>query len=313
MTEQELIDARRQRFRIAANPIRTIEDAREFLNQVGFCLMYPLRHPFAAPIPTFIGAYAGTDEGLPYGQIAFADPRAKAATELMVRLLRERSAFESNIFEETPLIISAEMFPYFYALVGDKTPKTPPKLTGAHKVSPLALDIYRAIAKNGASTKAELQAEYASISDSGLDRALNDLWAILKTTRVDYSPERGASWNLTSKWAPEAARRGAQMSAPEALSAIVSRYLMAVVAADEKEIEEFVGHLASRSRVAETVKVLIAARELVQLPSINSGTKALLQVAEVAPVAIGKNPVITERPARKPRESHAAGRRQRHG
>lgn len=313
MTEQELIDARRQRFHIAANPVRTLEDAREFMNQVGFCLMYPLRRPFSAPLPTFIGAYTGTGDGLPYAQIAFADPRAKAATELMVRLLREQAAFESNIFEESPLLISAQMFPYFYALVGDKTPKTPPKLTGAHKVSPLALELYTAIAKNGASTKADLQAEYPSISTAGLDRALNELWSILKTTRVDYSPERGASWNLTSKWALEAARRGALISAPEALSAIVSRYLIAVVAAEDKEIEEFIGQFASRSRVAETVKVLVNARELVQLPAISPSAKRLLQVAESAPLPIGKPFVATQKISRPHRASDSAARRRRHG
>ncbi len=118
MTENELIDARRRRFHVAANPVRTIEDARAFLHDVGFCLMYPLRHPFAAPIATFVGAYAGTDERLPYAQLAFADPRAEQATELMVRMLREKSAFESNLFEESPLLISAELFPYLLHLAG---------------------------------------------------------------------------------------------------------------------------------------------------------------------------------------------------
>ncbi|MEO8726210.1 MAG: hypothetical protein ABI383_08805 [Acidobacteriaceae bacterium] len=313
MTEQELIDARRQRFHIAANPVRTIEDAREFMNQVGFCLMYPLRHPFAAPLPTFIGAYAGTDQGLPYAQIAFADPRATPATELMVRLLRERAAFESNIFDEGPLLISAQLFPYFYALVGDKTPKTPPKLTGTRKVSPLALELYKTIAKNGASTKAELQGEFSSISDAGLDRALSELWSILKTTRVDYSPERGASWDLTSKWAPEAARQGALMSAPEALSAIVSRYLVAVVAAEDKEIEDFVGHFASRSRVAETLKVLVNAREVLSLPAVSAGAKRLLQLAETAPLPIGKPALVTRRASRPQRVSGPAARSRHHG
>ncbi len=308
MTEQELIDARRQRFRIAGNPVRTIEDAREFLDDVGFCMMFPLRHPFAAPMPTFIGAYAGTDVALPYAQIAFADARAKEATAMMVRLLRDKSAFESNILEESPLVISAEMFPYFYALVGDKTPKTPPKMTGAHKVSRLALDIYTALDKHGAATKDELKGEYlargGAISDAGMDRALSELWAILKTTRVDYSPERGASWNLLAKWAPEAARRGSQMSAAEALSAIISRYLMAVVAADEKDVEEFVGQFASRSRASETVKALIGARQLTRLPMDSS--KALLQIAEVAPAPEKPQPAPVRNP-HKIRKHHRAG------
>jgi Winged helix DNA-binding domain len=305
MTSQELIDARRKRFHIAGNPIRTIEDARHFLNEVGFCLMYPLRHPIPAPIPTFIGAFIGNDTALPYSHIAFADPRAKDATELMVRLLREKSAFESNLFEDSGLLISAELFPYFYALIGDKTPKTPPKLTGAHKVSRLAVDVYAEIEKHGSLTKEQLK-EYlgGSISDAGMDRALNELWAILKTTRVDYSPERGASWGILAKWAPEAVQRGARMSAPEAISAIISRYLPAIIAADEKEIEEFVGQFASRGRAAEIVKALTAARELEPFP-LDDG-RALLQVSAVAPAPLWKQQPA---PARKPKSFERGQRR----
>ena len=92
MTEQELHQLRREKWRLAGNPVRTIEDAREFVQAVGFCLMYPLpkkeqRIPVLAP--TFIGAFAGDDDSLPTWQQAFADPRAKEATELMVRLLRD--------------------------------------------------------------------------------------------------------------------------------------------------------------------------------------------------------------------------------
>ena len=47
--------------------------------------MYPTRPPVL--VPTFVGAYVGSDENLPTWQHAFADPRATEAKELMVRLL----------------------------------------------------------------------------------------------------------------------------------------------------------------------------------------------------------------------------------
>ena len=87
--------------------MRTIEDAREFLESVGFCLMYPIssqdpgmRGSAEIVLPTFIGAVVGGDENLPTRQQAFADPRAHEATELAVRLLRERSAYEASVFGE---------------------------------------------------------------------------------------------------------------------------------------------------------------------------------------------------------------------
>ncbi|HEY0564521.1 MAG TPA: hypothetical protein VGC88_03000 [Terriglobales bacterium] len=307
MTEQDLISARQRRFRTAGNSITTIEDARAFMNDVSFCLMYPLRHAFAAPLATFIGAFVGSADALPFAHIAFADPRTKDATELMVRMLREKSAFESNFFEESPLLISSEMFPYFYALVADKTPRIAPKTTGHYKVSRLAVDVYAAIEKHGPLTKSQLHGEYlargGSITDAGLDRALNELWAILKITRVDHSPEEGARWGLLAQWAPDLVRRGAQMSAPEATSAIISRYLAGVIAAEEGEIEEFVGRFASRSRVLEILKMLIAAREIEQVSM--PGTRGLLKMADVAPAAVWSSPAPAERrPKPQSRKTH---------
>ena len=89
MTEHELDQFRREKWRLIGSPVRTLDDAREFIESVGFSLMYPLRSPLL--LPTFIGAWAGSEDHLPTWQHAFADPRAQDATELMVRLLRDRS------------------------------------------------------------------------------------------------------------------------------------------------------------------------------------------------------------------------------
>ena len=43
MTDWELLELRAKKWRIDGNPIRTLEDAQEFIESVGFCLMYPLR------------------------------------------------------------------------------------------------------------------------------------------------------------------------------------------------------------------------------------------------------------------------------
>ena len=112
MTERELEQLRRNKWRLDGSAVRTLDDARSFIESVGFCLMYPLRAPLL--LPTFIGAWAGSDQGIPTQQYAFADPRAKDATELMVRLLRDRSAYEANLFEESnAFLLSAAIFPYF--------------------------------------------------------------------------------------------------------------------------------------------------------------------------------------------------------
>src|SRR5215472_6232316 len=126
MTETELHHQRACNWHTAANPVRSLEDARAFIDRVGFSLLYPER---SLPlVPTFIGAYAGSSDGLPDARHAFADPRTPQAVELMVRLLRERGAYEMNLFAGADLIVSSTLFPFFYALVGDRSPKAAPKV-----------------------------------------------------------------------------------------------------------------------------------------------------------------------------------------
>src|ERR1700756_5311025 len=59
----ELQEARRHRWHLDGAAVRTLEGAREYLDKVGFCTMYPLEQPVL--LPSFMGAFAGTDEGIP--------------------------------------------------------------------------------------------------------------------------------------------------------------------------------------------------------------------------------------------------------
>lgn len=275
MTEQELEQQRAANWRTGGLPVRTIEDARSFIDAVGFCLMYPER---ALPLaPTFIGAYVGSAAGLPDAKHAFADPRAQEATELMVRLLREKAAFELNLPGDANLVVSAALFPYFYALLGDRTPKAPPtkKAQGA-AVSELAVRVFDVLKKSGPMSKGQLQAKVArEPSLAALDRALGELWSILKITRVGYTPAEGALWDVLYRWAPEALKEAIDISQPEAISALLSRYLESVVAAEQEEIEQFFSHLASRSKVREAVNMLLQAREL---SFVTVGNKSLIRM-----------------------------------
>src|SRR5262249_8789187 len=175
---------------------------------VGFCQMYPMRT--MPMVPTFIGAWVGTNDKLPTWQLAFADPRAQAATELMVRLLRDKSAYEANLFEEkNNFLISASVFPYFYALVGDRNPKQPPKGGSRSEYSQLACDAFEVIRREGPLSKPGLREKLSGdLSLAALDRALVELWSKLRITRVDYNPSQGASWDVLYRWAPEAVREG---------------------------------------------------------------------------------------------------------
>lgn len=278
MTSDELIQLRREKWRVNGNAVRTLEDARSLIESVGFCLMFPLPSPVL--VPTFIGAWAGSDERLPTQRQAYTDPRVKDATELMVRLLRDKSAYEANLYDENNgFLVAASVFPYFYALIGERNPRQPPKPGSPY--SQLACDAYQIIHRKGPISKFKLLGDLGKgISVPALDRALAELWSKLRITRVDYQEREGASWDVLYRWAPDAVSEGVNTSVNSALSALLSKYLDCVIAADEAELESFFGNFVARSKVREAVNALLAARELSFLPV---GHRSFIQVAQ-APV-----------------------------
>ena len=195
--------------------------------------------------------------------------------ELVICLLRERSAYEASVFGEDNLLLSASVFPYFYALAGDRNPRQDPR--SDRSLSPLAQDVLGAMQRGGPLTKRRL-AELlgGDLSEAAMDRALADLAARLRITRVDYNPREGSSWDVLYRWSPEAVNEGMHLSVAVALSALLSRYLDCVIAADEKEIADFFSPLAARSRVKEAMNALLAAREL---EFVHVGNRTLVQVA----------------------------------
>ncbi len=275
MTDAELHLARTQKWHLDGQPVRTLDDARSFLESVGFCLMYPMRP--ALLVPTFIGAWVGAEDKLPMRQHAYNDPRAQEATELMVRALRDKAAYEAQLLDENnAFLLSASVFPYFYALVGERNPKQPPASGPRSPYSPLACDAFEIIRRRGPISKSKLgEMLGGSVSNAGLDRALSELWARLRVTRVDYTAAEGSVWDELSRWAPDAVREGVGISVPEALSALVSKYLDCVVAVDEGEVENFLANFVPRTRVKEAIHALLSAREL---SFVHVGGKTLLQV-----------------------------------
>lgn len=276
MTDSELQQARAQKWHLDGHAVRTIEDARAFLESVGFCLLYPVRPPVL--VPNFVGAWVGADDRLPTWQHAFADPRAQDAKELMVRVLRERAAFEANLFEENnAFLVAASVFPYFYALVGERNPKHSPKAGPRSEYSQLACDAYEVIRRDGSISEQKLgETLGGSVSGAALDRALSELWSRLRITRVDYKAGEGAFWDVLYRWAPDAVREGISFSVGEALTALLSKYLDCLIAADQQEVETFFGNLVPRSRVREAINALLAAREL---SFVHTGARSLIQIA----------------------------------
>lgn len=290
MTELELQHLRREKWRLEGDPIRTLDDAREFIESVGLCLMYPVK-PMPL-LPTFVGAVMGTDQKLPTEKNALVHPQANHAEEFRARLAGNRSIFEAHLFGAT-LLLAPEVFPYFYALASDRKPKESIRSRTRGKASPLSEHLFRKLEEAGPLTRAELQERLGgALSESGIDRALEELWSALKITPVDHDFAGGGKWDVYYRWAPEAINEGVRTSDAEALSALISKYLDCVVAATQEEAELVLSPIASRARVGEVVRALLAARQFTYTPS---ETRTLITVARSNPQggsALGAAPKI---------------------
>jgi hypothetical protein len=293
MQEQHLQELRRGKWRLDGNPIRTLDDARAFIDSVGFCLLYPQRPAVLAP--TFVGAYAGSDQNLPTAQKAFANPQAREAKQLMVRLLRDKAAYEARVFADNNFLVSASVFPYFYGLVGDRNPRQPPKSGARSGYSQLACDAFPIIQKEVPIAEGRLrQALGKSISQAALDHALDELWGRLRITRVDYKQDEGVFWDALFRWSPEAVRQGMHVSVAEALTALVSKYLDCVLAATQEDVENFFSPLVGRARVREAIHALQAAREI---SFVHVGGRVMMQVSSLDAPA----PYVARKAAPQPR------------
>jgi hypothetical protein len=255
--------------------------------------MYPMRQQVL--VPTFMGAWVGSDQRLPTWQHAFADPRAQEATEVMVRLLRDRAAYEANRFDENnAFLIAASIFPYFYALVGERNPKLAPKPKPHSDYSQLACDAFALIARDGPISKQKMRDVLGgSVSFVALDHALGELWSRLRITRVDYNAADGAFWDVLYRWSPDAVREGINLSVGEALTALLSKYLSSVVAVDQQELESFFGNFVPRSRVKDAINALLAAREL---SFIRVGNRSLIQITPAKVEAVPRVSGPREKP-----------------
>jgi hypothetical protein len=77
------------------------------------------------------------------------------------------------------------------------------------------------------------------------------------------------------RWAPEPVKEGINISEPEAISALVSKYLETAIAVEQDDIEQLFSHMTSRSKVREAVGALLQAREL---SLVTIGAKGLIRL-----------------------------------
>jgi hypothetical protein len=238
----------------------TLEDARTWIEETGFCLFLPRRQYSLSIAPSFVEAVAGQRNVTP-------DPKHIAlAEELLVRLETDNIAVRLNLLgqvgEQPDFVVAAWVLPYVYALRGDRDWRRSPQLTGSRQVSQLAVQAYKQL-ETGDATIAELKhALGREVTETAVLRAITELWQQLRIIPVIAAPGQAAKWQLLRLRYQKAIAEGASTSQVTAISVLASIYLQAVIAASMEEVELFLAPLTARSKVREVLRGLVATRQV---------------------------------------------------
>ncbi|HVW78032.1 MAG TPA: hypothetical protein VHB45_10505 [Alloacidobacterium sp.] len=270
MTTEQLQAVRAEKWRQKANPLLTIEEAEAWIDSTGISLFLPRKNQLQIPAPSFVEAVLGETSATP------APDAIQNAFEMATRLFSDQKATPlnllGNVSEQPDFLASREALPYVFALRGDRDWKRGPR----EKSSPLVIESWKLLKREGALTVSELQNLLGrEVTEAAVLRALCELWGAMRVLPI-YSEGEDTAWEVFESRDQKAMQAGGGMGQGTALSALISLYLDAVVAATSDEIETFLSPLAPRSRIREVVHGLTTTRQLLTIPQ---GTQTLVHIA----------------------------------
>ncbi len=261
MTAEQLQAARAAHWRQKHPPLLTLDDAESWLAQHPLCLYLPRRAQLPAPAPSFVEACIGS---------AQATPNAAAIEQAqgwLTRLIASGTVVGLNLLggvsEQPDFLAHTQALPYVLCLRADSDWKHAPQKSSGHKVSPLVLELWKALDKDGVLTAAQARETLGrELTEAAVLRALCELWQALRISPVFGDPGQPARWELLRVRHRDALSTASATGQVTALSLLVSMYLQSVYAATSEEIEIFLSPVASRSRVREAVRGLSATRQI---------------------------------------------------
>ena len=265
MTAEQLERARAAHWRQQKNPLLTLDDATQWLEQHPLCLYLPRRAQLPAPAPSFVEAVLGNPSATPGAEAI------SAAHALVARLVASGTAVALNLFgtvgEQPDFLVARQALPYVLCLRADADWKHAPEKSSGHKVSPLVLELWKALNdRDGSLTAPEARETLGrELTEAAVLRGLSELWQGLRIAPVFEEPGQPARWELLRVKHRDALGTAGTTGQVTALSLLVSIYLQSVYAATSEEIEIFLSPLASRSRVREAVRGLSATRQIQSL------------------------------------------------
>jgi hypothetical protein len=262
---------RRREFNYRRTPERrlhTAEDARAFVEEMGFCHFWPIKD---AEMPNLFHAIAGWVRPVP---MEHDDPDIGKCWGWKDGALDKRWWYYGKLLRRRATLVSLELLPVFYACsenygsLDDYLEEYAAGLMTAE-----ARAIYEALLTHGPLDTVRLRREARMSADSAksrFERALVELQVGLKVLPIGVA-EAGA-WNyaftyeIVQRHYPDLPERAHPIKRSEARQTLVLRYLDNVVAADQKMIAKIFHVLKwTSTELDRTIQALVqsgAVREM---------------------------------------------------
>ena len=229
LTKAALLAAREIRYRRRMNlRITSPEQAVQFVNDVGFCFLFPIQN---VEMPSLWDAIAGRVVKTYPNHSGYEIERTWGWKD---QSLDRRWWYYGKLIRAKATLISLDVLPNFYALsenFGDyEHDYLEEYKTG--QLTAEAKQVYEALLKNGALDAVRLRREAHMSSDANkgrFDKALTDLQTGLKVLPVGIAPvgawRYAFIYELLPRWYPQIPGRAQQVGRAEARRRILDQYL----------------------------------------------------------------------------------------
>jgi hypothetical protein len=291
VTQEWIADQRASNYhRTPDRCIQTVEAARAFVEEVGFCHFWPIK---GAELPNLFHAIAGRVRPVP---MQHDDPDISKCWGWKDESLGKQWWYYGKFLRKRATLISLDLLPTFYACsenFGDLDDYLEEYRAGMMTVE--AKWIYEALLEHGPLDTIQLRRDArmsANSAKSRFERALVELQVGLKVLPIGVA--RAGAWRyafiyeIVQRHFPELPEQARQIGRSEARRTLVLRYLDNVVAADQQmlrrifhvlrwtaiELGRTVATLFEEGKVQEVRVEGLKQPQLVSSRALNSDTTA---------------------------------------
>ena len=271
ITQEWILEQRTYNYRrTPERRIQRVDEARDFVAEVGFCHFWPNK---GVEIPNLFHAIAGQPRGVP---MEHDDPDIGKCWGWKDDSLDKRWWYYGKLIRGRATMVSLDLLPLFYACsenYGDYEHDYLDEYRDGH-ISAEARNVYEALLENGPLHTIDLRKKAHLANDTAkyrFDKTLTELQVGLKVLPVGVA--QAGAWHysfiydIVPRWYPDLPAHARPVSRREAQKALVLRHLGNVVAATRDEVYRALDVLRwTKRESAEAVDALIETGSVCEAP-----------------------------------------------